>query len=252
MAKGTRLKGDLHAANVIVDGEVEGDVEAVGKVDVRSGARVIGDIRASSLSLAAGSFYEGQVKITPPKEGRRRATPLPHSTTKSTVPTTSTFRPGPESTPLSQELGIRRRPRGLLAFAALLVVGALAALVFEYVRGRGEAQKENVEEGQETVGISVGEAVAEEIVQPDGVALVVSTPQSARPKNRVIYSTGQVNIRSGPNMSFSIVRAATQGERLAYTGEKNGWYRLDTQNGEQWIHSRWVSTKPGSEPGDSG
>ena len=59
------VDGEIEAASVVVEGEVDGSVHATGKVDLRKGCRVEGDITASAVAAADGSFFEG--RITMPK-----------------------------------------------------------------------------------------------------------------------------------------------------------------------------------------
>jgi cytoskeletal protein CcmA (bactofilin family) len=54
----------LNVDSLTVYGDVTGDVYAVDKVDMMTGARVRGDITASRLRLADGVLFEGQCSMT--------------------------------------------------------------------------------------------------------------------------------------------------------------------------------------------
>jgi cytoskeletal protein CcmA (bactofilin family) len=54
----------INVDSLTVYGEVKGDVRAVDKVDMMSGAKVRGDITASRLRLADGVLFEGQCSMT--------------------------------------------------------------------------------------------------------------------------------------------------------------------------------------------
>ena len=54
----------INVDSLTVYGEVKGDVSAVDKVDLMSGAKVRGDITASRLRLADGVLFEGQCSMT--------------------------------------------------------------------------------------------------------------------------------------------------------------------------------------------
>jgi len=54
----------INVDSLTVYGEVIGDVRAVDKVDLMSGAKVRGDITASRLRLADGVLFEGQCSMT--------------------------------------------------------------------------------------------------------------------------------------------------------------------------------------------
>ena len=61
------VQGTVKAREVIVEGQVRGDIEASEKVEVRASGRVIGNIRCYTLAMAEGGFLQGQ--ITMPGEG---------------------------------------------------------------------------------------------------------------------------------------------------------------------------------------
>jgi cytoskeletal protein CcmA (bactofilin family) len=54
----------LNVDSLTVYGDVTGDVYAVDKVDIMTGARVRGDISAARLRLADGVLFEGQCSMT--------------------------------------------------------------------------------------------------------------------------------------------------------------------------------------------
>ena len=63
IAKGGRVEGTIKAWGVIVEGEVNGNIDSKEKVELRSGARLIGDISCKKLSVAEDSFFEGKIKM---------------------------------------------------------------------------------------------------------------------------------------------------------------------------------------------
>lgn len=58
-----RWHGDIRAANVVIAGEVEGNVTAQEKLELKQGARIRGDIASPVIAIAAGSVYEGQIRM---------------------------------------------------------------------------------------------------------------------------------------------------------------------------------------------
>lgn len=58
-----RWRGDISATNVVIAGEVEGNVTAQEKLDLKQGARIRGDIASPVIAIAAGSVYEGQIRM---------------------------------------------------------------------------------------------------------------------------------------------------------------------------------------------
>jgi len=57
------VHGEVKASSVVVDGKVVGNIHASEKVDLRKGCRVEGDITASALAAADGSFFEGRITM---------------------------------------------------------------------------------------------------------------------------------------------------------------------------------------------
>jgi cytoskeletal protein CcmA (bactofilin family) len=57
------LRGRLSATDVIVEGELEGDIVARGKVELGASARVKADIRAQTIAIADGCFFDGQIHM---------------------------------------------------------------------------------------------------------------------------------------------------------------------------------------------
>lgn len=57
---GAKLNGGVRARKVVVAGELEGNIEAADQVELLSSGVLIGDLKAGSLTVAAGSRMRGQ------------------------------------------------------------------------------------------------------------------------------------------------------------------------------------------------
>ena len=66
--KGGKVEGTITAWGVIVEGEVNGNIESKEKTELRSYARIIGDISCKKLSVAEDCFFEGQIKMDESQE----------------------------------------------------------------------------------------------------------------------------------------------------------------------------------------
>ncbi len=60
---GAKLTGSVRAAKVVVAGELAGNVISASRVDLLATGIVDGDIKAGSLTVAAGSHMRGQVEF---------------------------------------------------------------------------------------------------------------------------------------------------------------------------------------------
>ena len=58
------MKADIHARNVIVDGVLEGNVNATGSLEITENGVLIGDVQANSLRIHDHASLQGSVNIT--------------------------------------------------------------------------------------------------------------------------------------------------------------------------------------------
>ena len=68
------VQGTVRAREVIIEGQVRGDIEASEKIEVRASGRVTGNIRCHRFVVAEGGFVQGQIKM--PGEGSQPPPPL--------------------------------------------------------------------------------------------------------------------------------------------------------------------------------
>src|SRR5262249_37453897 len=61
--KGAQLGAKIHAANVAIAGEVEGNVISMGQVKLLESGQLIGNLNAKTLTVAAGSRMRGHVEF---------------------------------------------------------------------------------------------------------------------------------------------------------------------------------------------
>lgn len=59
-----RLKADIEAQEIIVEGQVNGDLVASGRVIIRRSGRVYGSLIAPRLVIEEGAIFNGQVEMT--------------------------------------------------------------------------------------------------------------------------------------------------------------------------------------------
>jgi len=60
---GAHLTGQVIAAVVHVAGELQGNIESAKRVDVMDGGVIVGDVKAGSITVAAGSRMRGNVQF---------------------------------------------------------------------------------------------------------------------------------------------------------------------------------------------
>lgn len=77
---GAKVEGEVSADTVLVGGDVRGQIVASSRVELRESGVLVGDLKAGSLTVAAGSkmrgkvefgWKEGEIDEAPPKETGR-------------------------------------------------------------------------------------------------------------------------------------------------------------------------------------
>jgi cytoskeletal protein CcmA (bactofilin family) len=58
-----RVKANVSASAVIVQGKLEGNIQATDRVDLKQSAVVTGDIAAQRISIDEGAYFKGRVNI---------------------------------------------------------------------------------------------------------------------------------------------------------------------------------------------
>ncbi len=58
-----KVQADVAARDVIILGQLHGNITATGRVELRSGATLLGDIQASRLSIEENAGFSGKVDL---------------------------------------------------------------------------------------------------------------------------------------------------------------------------------------------
>jgi cytoskeletal protein CcmA (bactofilin family) len=70
-----KLQASIRAREVVVLGGVNGNVDAIEKIDIRKDARLIGDIKTGGIVIEDGAFFKGSIDIVRPEPGRQPKQP---------------------------------------------------------------------------------------------------------------------------------------------------------------------------------
>lgn len=83
-----RVTANVAARDVVVQGLLNGDIHAVGRVELRAGSHVNGDIRAARLSVEDNAIFSGKVELDgSTAEGAKGSTGHPPASAVSAQPT---------------------------------------------------------------------------------------------------------------------------------------------------------------------
>jgi cytoskeletal protein CcmA (bactofilin family) len=59
-----RVKAEVHARQVVIQGAVIGNIQAREKVEIRRTGNVVGDIVAAAVAIEDGAYFKGSIDIT--------------------------------------------------------------------------------------------------------------------------------------------------------------------------------------------
>ena len=86
VAQGARIKGNLKATDIYVNGDIEGSITASEKVHLENTARIKGGIAAPKISVLEGAIFDGEIQMSnrTPQESKP-ASPGPKQTSPASV-----------------------------------------------------------------------------------------------------------------------------------------------------------------------
>jgi cytoskeletal protein CcmA (bactofilin family) len=69
-----RVKANVTARDIVVMGMLQGDLHASGRIELRAGSQVVGDLRAGRLSVEENASYSGKVDLVQSAKEEARST----------------------------------------------------------------------------------------------------------------------------------------------------------------------------------
>ena len=89
-----RVHAGIKAREIVVLGSIEGNVEALDKIDIRKDAKLVGDIKTARIVIEDGAYFKGSIDIVR-TETPKQTQPRPQVATTSSGPV---VQPAPVST----------------------------------------------------------------------------------------------------------------------------------------------------------
>lgn len=68
-----KLQAGVRAREVIVLGQIKGNVEANDRIDIRKDARLVGDIKTARIVIEDGAYFKGSIDIVKPDAAKAAA-----------------------------------------------------------------------------------------------------------------------------------------------------------------------------------
>jgi cytoskeletal protein CcmA (bactofilin family) len=59
-----RVQAGLKAREIIIQGSIQGNVEAADKIDIKKEAKLVGDIKTSRIVIEDGAYFKGSIDIS--------------------------------------------------------------------------------------------------------------------------------------------------------------------------------------------
>ncbi len=84
-----RVQASIKAREVIILGQVQGDVETSDKVDIRKDARLVGNITTSRISIEDGALFKGSIDIKKAEPKVAAPAPAPPAAARPAEPYTA-------------------------------------------------------------------------------------------------------------------------------------------------------------------
>jgi cytoskeletal protein CcmA (bactofilin family) len=94
-----KVKAGVKAREIVALGNIQGNVEATDKVEIRKDARLIGDIKTARIVIEDGAYFKGGIDIIR-NEGKQQSAPPPKAASQPAAPP-----PQPQSAQQPQPVG---------------------------------------------------------------------------------------------------------------------------------------------------
>ncbi len=92
-----RVQAGLKAREIVIQGSIQGNVDAVDKIDIKKEAKLVGDIKTSRIVIEDGAYFKGSIDIS--KATGAKPPQTPQSSQSSSTSTTSPGAPAPATAP---------------------------------------------------------------------------------------------------------------------------------------------------------
>ena len=73
-----RVRAGIKAREIVVLGTIDGNVEALDKIDIRKDAKLVGDIKTARIIIEDGAYFKGSIDIVK-NETPKPASPKPQA-----------------------------------------------------------------------------------------------------------------------------------------------------------------------------
>ncbi len=97
-----RVQASVKAREVVILGQVQGNVEATDKVDIRREAKLVGDITTARISIEDGALFKGSIDIRKPEPKTTAAASTPPAAASSSFSSSTPAPAAAAATPVAR------------------------------------------------------------------------------------------------------------------------------------------------------
>ncbi|MBV9082711.1 MAG: polymer-forming cytoskeletal protein [Acidobacteriaceae bacterium] len=84
-----RVQAGLKAREIIIQGSIQGNVEAADKIDIKKEAKLVGDIKTTRIVIEDGAYFKGSIDISksaaPKPAAQAAGSPQPQTASTTSV-----------------------------------------------------------------------------------------------------------------------------------------------------------------------
>lgn len=84
-----RVQAGLKAREIIIQGSIQGNVDATDKIDIKKEAKLVGDIKTSRIVIEDGAYFKGSIDISKGQTAKPAPTPAPVQQSSSAISNSS-------------------------------------------------------------------------------------------------------------------------------------------------------------------
>ncbi|OUV11014.1 MAG: hypothetical protein CBC46_10760 [Verrucomicrobiaceae bacterium TMED86] len=118
VAENAHIKAEVKTKSVVIYGKVHGNISCTERVDIKSSAEMVGDVKAGSLSIEPGAIFVGKSEVgtptaqsqkeAPQNKGSQQGKPQPQQG----KPQPQQGKPQPQQGKPQQQQGDNTKPQG--------------------------------------------------------------------------------------------------------------------------------------------
>ncbi|MBV9763069.1 MAG: polymer-forming cytoskeletal protein [Acidobacteriaceae bacterium] len=90
-----RVQAGLKAREIIIQGSIQGNVDATDKIDIKKEAKLVGDIKTSRIVIEDGAYFKGSIDISKPAAAKATTQPQPTISAQQPLPQPAVSTPAP-------------------------------------------------------------------------------------------------------------------------------------------------------------